>query len=84
KFARDLYELAHELGHRCLVAGNAEEGLRLAREQGPDAVLLDMRLPDESGLAVLQTLKEDPVTRHLPVHVLSVDDRTGPALQLGA
>jgi CheY-like chemotaxis protein/signal transduction histidine kinase len=84
KFARDLYELAHELGHRCLVAGNAEEGLRLAREQGPDAVLLDMRLPDESGLAVLQTLKEDPVTRHLPVHVLSIDDRTGPALQLGA
>jgi response regulator of citrate/malate metabolism len=47
-------------------------------------VLLDMLLPDETGLSVLQRLKDDPRTRHVPVHVLSAEDRVEPALQLGA
>lgn len=84
KFARILYDLAHELGYRCLVAMGAEEGLRLADEHGPDAILLDMHLPDESGLAVLQRLKANPRTRHVPVHVVSVEDRSEAALHLGA
>ncbi|KAF1053866.1 MAG: Autoinducer 2 sensor kinase/phosphatase LuxQ [Stenotrophomonas maltophilia] len=84
KFARILYDLARELGYRCLVAMAAEEGLRLADEYCPDAILLDMRLPDESGLAVLQRLKGNPRTRHIPVHVVSVEDRSEAALHLGA
>ncbi|BCG25633.1 two-component system sensor histidine kinase/response regulator [Pseudomonas tohonis] len=84
KFAQILYDLAHELGYRCLVAQSAGEGLRLAGAHGPDAILLDMRLPDDSGLSVLQRLKDDPHTRHIPVHVVSTDDRTEPALHLGA
>ena len=84
KFARILYDLARELGYRCLVAMGAEEGLRLADEHGPDAILLDMHLPDESGLAVLQRLKANPRTRHVPVHVVSVEDRSEAALHLGA
>ncbi|HZY19071.1 MAG TPA: response regulator [Ramlibacter sp.] len=83
-FARILSDLAHELGHRCIVAHQAEEGVALAREHLPDAVLLDMRLPDDSGLSVLQRLKEDPRTRHVPVHVISVEDRTETAMHLGA
>src|SRR6185436_19677879 len=59
-FARILFDLAHELGYRCLVAHNAGDGVALAMEQVPDAVLLDMRLPDGTGLSVLQQLKEDP------------------------
>ena len=84
KFAQILFDLAHELGYRCLVAHGADEGFHLADEHTPDAILLDMRLPDGSGLAVLQRLKENPRTRHIPVHVISVEDRMEAALHLGA
>ncbi len=83
-FARILYDLAHELKYDCLVAHGADEGLQLAAQFLPDAVLLDMRLPDISGLAALQRLKDNPRTRHIPVHVISVEDRMEAALQLGA
>jgi CheY-like chemotaxis protein len=83
-FARILFDLAHELGYRCLVAQQAREGVELAARHQPHAVLLDMRLPDDSGLSVLQQLKEDPRTRHIPVHVLSVEDLSETALQMGA
>jgi CheY-like chemotaxis protein/signal transduction histidine kinase len=84
RFAHILYDLAHELGYHCLVAHAADEGFDLAATFVPDAVLLDMRLPDHSGLTVLQRLKEMPSTRHIPVHVISVEDRQEAALQMGA
>ncbi|HEY0823206.1 MAG TPA: response regulator [Ramlibacter sp.] len=84
RFAAILFDLAHELGYRCLVAHDAREGCELALRHVPDAVLLDILLPDETGLAVLQRLKEDPRTRHIPVHALSAEDRSEPALQMGA
>ncbi|TDV56893.1 signal transduction histidine kinase [Pseudomonas graminis] len=84
RFAHILYDLAHELGYNCLVAHAADEGFDLASSFVPDAVLLDMRLPDHSGLTVLQRLKELPSTRHIPVHVISVEDRQEAALQMGA
>jgi signal transduction histidine kinase/CheY-like chemotaxis protein len=84
RFAQILYDLAHELGYNCLVAHAADEGFDLASSFVPDAVLLDMRLPDHSGLTVLQRLKELPSTRHIPVHVISVEDRQEAALQMGA
>ncbi|RYF16650.1 MAG: response regulator [Comamonadaceae bacterium] len=84
RFAAILFDLAHELGYRCLVAHDAPEGCRLAFEQLPDAVLLDILLPGDSGLTVLQKLKEDARTRHIPVHALSAEDRAEPALHLGA
>jgi len=83
-FAQILYELAHEMRYHCLVAHNAEDGLYLAAQFRPDAILLDMRLPDRSGLSVLQQLKEKPQTRHIPVHVVSAADRTDAAMHLGA
>lgn len=83
-FAGILYDLARELGYRCLVAQGADEGLELARDFLPSAVLLDMRLPDRPGLSLLQDLKEDPRTRHIPVHVVSSEDRSEAALQMGA
>ncbi|MDM8193178.1 response regulator [Pseudomonas koreensis] len=83
-FARILYDLAHELGYMCLVAHGADEGYDLAREFVPDAILLDMRLPDHSGLTVLQRLKERAETRHIPVHVISVEDRVEAAMHMGA
>ncbi|MGF6221840.1 response regulator [Pseudomonas frederiksbergensis] len=83
-FAHILYDLAHELGYQCLVAHGADEGYDLAMQFLPDAILLDMRLPDHSGLTVLQRLKEHAETRHIPVHVISVEDRVEAAMHMGA
>lgn len=83
-FAHILFDLAHELGYHCLVAHGADEGYSLAAQFIPDAILLDMRLPDHSGLTVLQRLKENPQTRHIPVHVISVEDRVEAAMHMGA
>ncbi|WP_342649192.1 response regulator [Pseudomonas sp. REB1044] len=83
-FARILYDLAHELGYNCLVAHAADDGFALAAQYLPDAVLLDMRLPDHSGLTVLQRLKEQASTRHIPVHIISVEDRVEAAMHMGA
>ncbi|RYG09267.1 MAG: response regulator, partial [Burkholderiales bacterium] len=79
-----LYDLAHELQYGCLIAHGAEDGFSLATQFLPDAILLDMNLPDRSGLSVLQRLKGNPKTRHIPVHVVSAQERTEAALQLGA
>ncbi|NNG22435.1 response regulator [Telluria aromaticivorans] len=84
EFARILFDLAHELEYRCLVALTAGEGLALAAVHKPDAVLLDIRLPDGSGLSVLQQLKDNPATRHIPVHIVSSIENGGEALHLGA
>jgi signal transduction histidine kinase/CheY-like chemotaxis protein/CHASE3 domain sensor protein len=84
KFARILYELAHEMRYQCLVALDAEDGLQLAGAYRPDAILLDMQLPDRSGLSVLQQLKENSLTRHIPVHIVSAFDRSDAAMHLGA
>ena len=84
QFAHILYDLAHELGYRCLVAHGAHDGFDLAVQFLPDAVLLDMRLPDAPGLSVLQRLKDEPRTRHIPVHVISGTDHVETALHMGA
>ncbi|MDO8719537.1 MAG: response regulator [Polaromonas sp.] len=83
-FAQILYDLAHELKYSCLVAHSAADGLALATQFLPAAILLDMGLPDHPGLQVLQWLKDDPKTRHIPVHVVSADDSKEAALQMGA
>ncbi|ARN21013.1 response regulator [Piscinibacter gummiphilus] len=84
RFSAVLYDLAHELGFDCVIASTGEEGLRLARELQPSGVLLDVGLPDQSGLTVLERLKRDTATRPLPVHMLSAHERTQTALELGA
>lgn len=83
-FARILYDLAHELDFQCLLADTAEEALVVAKQYMPSAVVLDIGLPDNSGLSVLDRLKKDARTRHIPVHVVSASDYTQKALSLGA
>jgi two-component system cell cycle response regulator DivK len=58
-------------GYDVLEAEDGEEGLRVARENIPDLILLDMMLPKVSGLEVLRILKLEPLTKHIPVIVLT-------------
>ena len=83
-FASILCDLSRELGFQCIVAGTAEEALSLVREFKPSAVVLDLGLPDQSGLTVLDRLKHDDATRHIPIHVISASDQSQVALSLGA
>jgi CheY-like chemotaxis protein len=84
KFARVLYDLAHEHGFQCLIAETADEGVTIARQYIPHAIVLDVGLPDHSGLSVLDRLKHNVRTRHIPVHVVSFHDYTQTALAWGA
>ena len=83
-FAAILYGLAREMQYRCLLAASVQEALHLIASHRPQAILLDVRLPDGSGLAVLQHLKEDPLTRHIPVHIIAAEDFREIALPMGA
>ncbi len=84
EFARILYDLAHDLDFDCVLAATADDGLALARELGPSGILLDVGLPDASGLSVLERLKREPGTRHIPIHMVSASDNVQTALELGA
>jgi CheY-like chemotaxis protein len=83
-FAAILRDLAREMGFRSLVAGTAQDALDLAQKFMPSAIVLDVGLPDQSGLSVLDRLKRDVRTRHIPIHIVSADDYTETALSLGA
>ena len=83
-FAEVLAALGRELDYHCYVANTAEEGLALARRHLPTAVILDVGLPDRSGLSVLERLKRDPATRHLPIHIVSGGDYAEQAMSMGA
>jgi len=83
-FAEILLDLARERGFRGLVTHRADKALALAREYLPTAITLDLRLPDADGWTVLDRLKHDWVTRHIPVHVMSVDEDWQRGLRFGA
>lgn len=83
-FAKILYDLSHELKFNCLIAQTAEEGIKAAEEFIPQAIILDMHLPDRSGLTVIDHLKMNPKTRHIPIHIVSAEDQSNIALQMGA
>jgi CheY-like chemotaxis protein len=84
RFAATLRALVEGQGYACAVASTGEQALALVREVRPSAILLDVGLPDVSGLSVLERLKRDASTRHIPVHVVSGQERTTSALELGA
>jgi signal transduction histidine kinase/CheY-like chemotaxis protein/HAMP domain-containing protein len=83
-FARILVDMAHTNGLKAVVAVRGATALSLAREFKPSAVTLDISLPDMVGWTILDRLKHDPATRHIPVHVISGDDNRRRGLALGA
>jgi len=83
-YARVLCDLAHDKGFKVLVAARGSEALMLVREFHPSAVSLDVFLPDMLGWTVLNHLKQEPATRHIPVQILTLDEDRQHGLSRGA
>ncbi|HEY0371116.1 MAG TPA: response regulator [Thermoanaerobaculia bacterium] len=83
-FARILLDMARDKGFKGIVATRGEVALQLAARYRPDAITLDIALPDMEGWTVLDRLKHDRITRHIPVHIISGDEETARGLRLGA
>ncbi|ORB31028.1 response regulator [Mycolicibacterium parafortuitum] len=83
-FARMLAELAAEAGFASVVTSSGRKALALAKEHQPAAITLDIGLPDMAGWVVLDVLKHDLATRHIPVNVVSGTDDDGRGRRMGA
>ncbi len=83
-YARVLCDLSRDKGFKVLVALRGTDALNLAREYHPTAVSLDVFLPDMLGWTVLNHLKQDPATRHIPVQMLTLDEDRHHGLARGA
>ncbi|MFN2637239.1 MAG: HAMP domain-containing protein [Gemmatimonadaceae bacterium] len=83
-FAKVLLDMAHDKGYKAVVELDGEAGLAAAREVRPDAITLDVDMPGMDGLEVLDRLKRDPETRHIPVHIISGVESKREGLQAGA
>ena len=83
-FAKVMLEVAREKGFKGLVTSLGAAALAMVREYKPDALTLDICLPDIDGWRVLERIKNDMNTRHIPVYVISTEECRERALQLGA
>jgi len=83
-YARILCDLSRDNGFKVLIASRGAEALALAREFHPTAVSLDVSLPDMLGWTILNHLKQDPSTRHIPVQMLTIDEDWHHGLSHGA
>ncbi|EIJ43200.1 PAS domain S-box [Beggiatoa alba B18LD] len=84
KFSTILKELATEKGFKCLLAEDGKEALQLAEMYLPCAIILDVGLPLLDGWTVMERLKDSPLTRHIPIHVMSASEQSRDARKLGA
>jgi CheY-like chemotaxis protein/signal transduction histidine kinase len=83
-YARIMVDLAREKGFRVLVAMRGIDALDLAKQYQPTAVSLDVFLPDMLGWTVLSQLKQNPLTRHIPVQIITLDEDRQHGLARGA
>ena len=83
-FAKVLFDYTRERGYKCLCAEDGEAGLQLANQYLPRAILLDVGLPRIDGWTVMERLKNNPETRHIPVYFISGEDKKMTAMNMGA
>ena len=84
RFATILLNMAREAGFKGVVTGQGAAVVSLAKRFRPDAITLDIGLPDMDGFALLDLLKRNPETQHIPVHVISADEQNKLGLTIGA
>jgi CheY-like chemotaxis protein len=84
KFARIMVGMAREKGFKAVVATRGDTGLALANELQPTAITLDIQLPVVDGWSILDRLKRNPRTRHIPVHVISIVEKSKRGASMGA
>jgi HAMP domain-containing protein/signal transduction histidine kinase/DNA-binding response OmpR family regulator len=83
-YARMIIDLARDMGFKALLATRGDDALELAKQYQPTAVSLDVFLPDMLGWNVLSQLKQNPLTRHIPVQIVTLDEERHHALARGA
>lgn len=83
-FAKSLVEFTHKQGYKAVVTVRGDEAISLAKVYKPVGVLLDIQLPVKDGLEVMDELKNDPQTRHIPVHMMSSHEMKMKSLSKGA
>lgn len=83
-FSTVLMKQAHQKGFKCIAASTGEDGLLLAEKYKPNAIILDIDLPGINGHSVLAQLKSRPSVRHIPVHIMSVNERSIEPIKEGA
>ena len=83
-FARYLVEVAREHGYKAVVSTRGAAALKAARELKPATITLDINLPDIDGWRVLDRLKDDPATRHIPVQLVTTEEDRERGLRMGA
>jgi signal transduction histidine kinase/DNA-binding response OmpR family regulator/CHASE3 domain sensor protein len=83
-FARSLLEFGRKKGYKVIVAVRGDAALGLAKTFHPRGILLDIQLPVKNGWEVMEELKKDPQTRHIPVHIISSFEAKNESLQKGA
>jgi CheY-like chemotaxis protein/two-component sensor histidine kinase len=83
-YGRILLGLARDKGFKVILAAKGAEALSLARQYHPSAISLDIFLPDMLGWTVLNQLKLDPATRHIPVQIVTVEEERQRGLEHGA
>jgi HAMP domain-containing protein/signal transduction histidine kinase/CheY-like chemotaxis protein len=83
-FAKILVEMAHDHQMKAIVTSRGASAITLARDLSPQAITLDISLPDIDGWRVLDRLKDDLAARHIPVHVITTDEECERGLRMGA
>lgn len=83
-FAKIMRNISKKKGYKCIMAGDGKSGLKLATQYKPSAIILDLSLPDMNGVRILDNLKFDLDTRHIPVHIISASDEDVSILKKGA
>jgi CheY-like chemotaxis protein/signal transduction histidine kinase len=83
-FAEAVCQIVQSQGLQCLLAVDGQTGLRLAKELIPDGIILDVRLPDVDGFAVMERLRADPITAGIAVHFVTEFDASERGMALGA
>lgn len=84
KLAENIINHCHQMGYKCLISASGEDGLDDAIKFSPNSIIVDTDLPDQNGLMILDRLKNNPQTRHIPIYVLSDGTEKSQLIKLGA